>query len=323
MAPPRSEAGCIRDISAADAGRLGIGGIGEADGEVRRGYHPTTMGEPTAPPEPARDQLSLSLDAALPNLPAGLRPMLPRPLAEPFDSADHLFEPSWGGTRALAFCEAADRGGLRLVDPAGDDLAARLPELADLCSRLMARSAVIDGELVVVDANGRADRTALAARLANGSAVSAGLTARSGPIGGASREGAPPSVAYLVFDLLYLDGRPLLGEPLYRRRQALRRTLTPGESVVAVPAIAGEGRALHEAVVAQGIGGVMARQRASPYLPGLRSRLWRFIPADSPRKDPRGDATDASQGSLGLDAAAGGPSPVLALIRRLPLDDET
>jgi len=232
--------------------------------------------------------------------------MLPRPLAEPFDSPDHLFEPSWGGTRALAFCEPADRGQLRLIDADGTDLAGRLPELGDLCSRVMARSALIDGELVVVDANGRADAPALAERLSDGVGRSEG------------RNGARPAVAYLVFDLLYLDGRPLLGEPLYRRRQALRRTLTPGESVVAVPAIAEEGRALHEAVRAQGIGGVMARQRFSPYLPGVRSRLWRFIPATG--AVAKGDG---KQQTLGLENPTGGPGPVLAVIRRLPLDDES
>ncbi len=255
------------------------------------------MGEPTAPTQPARDQLSLSLEAELPRLPASLRPMLARPLLEPFDSPDHLFEPSWAGVRALAFCDAADRGALRLLDSEGTDLASRLPELADLCSRLMATSAVVDGELVVVDAAGRADAPGLATRLA----------------------GSPgPSVAYLVFDLLYLDGRPLLGQPLFRRREALRRTLTPGESVVAVPAIATEGRALHDAVVAQGIAGVMARQRTGPYLPGIRSRLWRFIPATS-----AGQLTPfPDQQILGLAPASGSSGPVLALIRRLPLDED-
>ena len=46
-----------------------------------------------------------------------------------------------------------------------------------------------------------------------------------------------------------------------------------------MPAIATEGIALFEAVVAQGVAGILARQRQSPYLPGVRSRLWRFIAA--------------------------------------------
>jgi bifunctional non-homologous end joining protein LigD len=257
------------------------------------------------------DQLSLQLESALPLLPHDLRPMLPRPAPEPFDSADHLFEPSWGGERALAFIEAADRGPLRLLDGHGRDLAGLLPELADLPARIQARSAVIDGELVVVDAGGRADPSALGARL----------------------RGEPgPAVAYLVFDLLVLDGRPLLGEPLWRRREALRRSVTPGETVVAVPSIVGEGRALQAAVRAQGIGGVMARVRTSPYLPGVRSRLWRLVTAAPAAPSPAADGTapepSASQASLGLGDASrpGGQmnpaAPVLAVFRRLPFDDE-
>jgi len=264
-----------------------------------------------------RDQLSLRLEpdvATLPNLPATLRPMLPRPLAEPFDSTAHLFEPSWGGLRALAFigpAEIAGSGDVRLLDGEGRDVAPTLSELAGLAVRVDARSAVLDGELVVVDAAGRADPAELARRLAGG-------------------RGRP--VAFLAFDLLHIDGRSLLSAPLDRRREQLRRVLRPGDEVVAVPAIAGEGRALHEAAAAQGIAGVMARQRSSPYLPGVRSRLWRFIAVGGDVES----ATDGDAAATGRAAAGGakptssGPdpdldgetpasAPVVALIRRLPL----
>ena len=264
-------------------------------------YHRATM----------TDQLSLRLEPELPRLPGDLRPMLPRSAPAAFDSAEHLFEPSWGGERVLAFIEPADRAHLRLLDGHGRDLADLIPELADLPARILARSAVVDGELVVVDQTGRADPEGLGARL---------------------RGEAGPPVAYLVFDLLALDGRPILREPLFRRRQLLRRTLTPGESVVAVPAILGEGIALHTAVRAQGIGAVLARVRASPYLPGVRSRLWRLVeaaPIETSGADHAGVAA-GGQASLGLAAdgtglrAEGGPAtaPVLALIRRLPFDEE-
>ena len=252
-----------------------------------------------------RDQLSLRLEPdipTLPNLPATLKPMLARPLAEPFDSTDHLFEPSWGGLRAIAFigpADAAGTGDVRLIDSNGRDLAAALPELAGLAVRVNARSAVLDGELVVVAANGLADGDELDRRLSG-------------------KSGRP--VAFLAFDLLHVDGRSLLSAPLVRRRQQLRRVLRPGDEVVAVPAIAAEGRALYEAAAAQGIAGIMARQRSSPYLPGVRSRLWRFIaaPGGVPGDDepPPTDATD--EDPAGPDA---GPAsaPVVALIRRLPL----
>jgi bifunctional non-homologous end joining protein LigD len=251
-----------------------------------------------------RDQLSLRLEpeiAPLPNLPDGLRPMLARPIPEPFDSPIHLFEPSWGGLRALAFvgpAEVAGRGDVRIVDGEGRDVGSALPELAGMAVRLDARSAVLDGELVAVDTAGRADAEELVRRIAGG-------------------RGRP--VAYLAFDLLHLDGRSLLSTPLHRRRDLLRRVLHPGDEVLAVPAIAAEGRALHEASAAQGIAGVMARQRTSPYLAGVRSRLWRFIPAapaapgDPIPIDSRSADRDADE--LETTAAA----PVVALIRRLPL----
>jgi bifunctional non-homologous end joining protein LigD len=249
------------------------------------------------------DQLSLRLEPDRPVLPGlpEIRPMLSRPLPDAFDSSDHLFEPWWGGLRALVYIGPAElpgTGGVRIVDESGGDLTRRLPELAGLAVRVDARSAILDGELVVVDAAGRADAAALDARLE----------------GRAGR-----AVAFLAFDLLHLDGRSLLGQPLFRRHEALRRVLRPGDEVVAVPAIASEGIALWEAAVAQGIAGVLARQRSSPYLAGVRSRLWRFIPAT-------GAGAGAGETETGADAAdiaepASPPAgPVLALIERLPLD---
>ena len=143
-------------------------------------------------------------------------------------------------------------------------------------------------------ASGRADDDGLRARL-NG------------------QPGRP--VALLVFDVVHLDGVWLLRTPLEKRRAQLRRILRPGDEVVVVPAIAGEGRALHDAVSAQGIAGVLARRRTSPYLPGVHSRLWRSILAT-----PAGSAPEPAQAT---DAAveASGTAPVLALFRRLPFDD--
>ncbi|MFL5675636.1 MAG: hypothetical protein ACJ779_11555 [Chloroflexota bacterium] len=244
------------------------------------------------------DQLSLSLEAdGLPDLP-DLRPMLPRALPAPFDSDDHLFEPWWGGERAIVAVGPGDApggGDVVVRDASGRDVTAALPELAGLAVRVAARSAILDGELVVVDAAGRADRAELARRLAG-------------------EAGRP--VAFLAFDLLHVDGRSLLSQPLVRRRETLRRVLRPGDEVVAVPAIATEGIALFEAAAAQGIAGILARQRTSPYLPGIRSRLWRFVAAG-----PGGDTLATADADLETPPTAAA-APVLALISRLPLDEE-
>jgi bifunctional non-homologous end joining protein LigD len=249
------------------------------------------------------DQLALPLDDAadrLPDLP-DLRPMQARPLPDPFDSPDHLFEPWWGGARTLILVgpgATAGSGAIRVIDDGGTDRSSVLPELAGTAVRLAARSAILDGELVVVDEDGRADAEALAERLAG-------------------TPGRP--AAFLAFDLLHLDGRSLLDQPLVRRREALRRILRAGDEVVAVPAIATEGRALFDAIVAQGLAGMMARQRQSPYLPGTRSRLWRFIPARV-GTIPAAELASAPSEPAGSASAT---APVLAMISRLPLDDLT
>ena len=247
------------------------------------------------------DQLSLRLDPAVPNPPATLRPMLDRPLPEAFDSSGHLFEPIWGGVRALAViapAEAAGGGEVTFVTEDGRTLARTPVDLAGLAARVAARSAVLDGELVVVDPDGRVDREELDRRLAG-------------------EPGRP--LAYLAFDLLDLDGTSLLSQPLEKRRVALRRVLRPGDELVAVPAIASEGRALFEAVSAQGLAGIRARQRQSPYLPGVRSRLWRTI-AVAPDRRARREAARAPEEPMAARAGPhAGETPVLALIARLPL----
>lgn len=255
------------------------------------------------------DQLSLRLEAELPRPPAALRPMLARPLPEPFDSAAHLFEPAWGGRRVLAFigpAEHAGAGEVSLIDEDGTPIDPVPPDLAGLASRVEARSAVLDGEIVVVDAHGRLDRPELERRLRG-------------------ERGRP--LAFLAFDLLHVDGRSLLTKPLTQRRQVLRRILHAADEVVAVPAIPGEGRALYEAVAAQGLAGIRARQGASPYLPGVRSRLWRFV--EVPPKGSSRRAGSAAEDGPGVDeptASDASTEPhggtVLAVFRRLPLDLE-
>ena len=254
-----------------------------------------------APSRPARrrpttivsmtDQLSLGLDPALPRA-GGVQPMWPVPRRDPFDSADHLFEPAWGGHRVLAFLEPG--GWIRIVDASGADLASRLPELAGLRELVAARSAVLDGELVAVDGRGRSDDAVLRSRLA----------------GGPGR-----LVTLLAFDLLHQDGAWLLGRPLEARRAMLRRVVADGDAAIVVPVVAGEGRALYAAVAGQGIAGVLARARTSPYLPGVRSRLWRSIAVR------RADAGELD-GLPSEPEPARPAAPVLTVLRRLPLDDD-
>lgn len=239
------------------------------------------------------DQLNLSLTGDVARLPRTLRPMMPKSAEAPFDSVDHVFEPSWGGRRALAFIEPGRpaRPKLRLLDETGRDLAAHLPELAYIADLIDEPPAILDGELVVPDRSGRMDHEALAGRLADGQTT--GL-----------------SPVYLVFDLLWAGGRPIVAQPLVKRRERLAKVVTPSPELVVVPGVVNDGLDLHFAVAQQGLAGVMARHLRSPYLPGRRSDLWRWIP------------TQPGEVPLHLLPDPVAPTrPVLALIQRLPFDD--
>jgi len=210
---------------------------------------------------PRADQLTFELEPRAPRLPTDLRAMLPRSADGPFDDPAWLFEPSWDGLRALAHVED---GHLRLLDARGRDLTPRFPDLLGLIDAVIGAPAVLDGEIVIPDAAGMPDPEALRRRLR--------------PEDGEGGRGQSRSPAtYLVNDLLVHAGRPLLREPLERRRRSLIGALRPAERAVIVPVIAGEGGTLFDAIVAQGLPAMLARRVDSPYLPGMRSDLWRLV----------------------------------------------
>ena len=181
--------------------------------------------------------------------------------AQPFDSPDYSFEVKWDGVRALA---AVAAGRWQLWGRALADYGPRYPEL-DVLRRLPAGT-VVDGELVVAR-GGLPDLQALLRR-----------HQRVGPrrIGQASRQ---TPVGYVLFDLLYHQGRPLLHEPLQRRRGLLAEVLAglqePG--LVFSEGVVGPGRDFFARLVAQGHEGVVAKHLASRYLPGQRSSAWRKV----------------------------------------------
>ncbi|HEX7491444.1 MAG TPA: hypothetical protein VF337_07050 [Candidatus Limnocylindrales bacterium] len=241
------------------------------------------------------DQLSLSLSGDVARLPRSMRPMLAKPADAAFDSDEHMFEPRWGGRRVLAFIEPDRSGGsprLRLIDDNGRDLAAQLPELAILADLVGDLPAILDGEIVMPDKAGRMDEESLVARLADG------VKGDSTPV-------------YLAFDLLWAAGRPIIAQPLLRRRERLAKIVRPTAELVILPGVVRDGLDLYFAVAQQGLRGVMARHLRSPYLPGRRSELWRWV-ASRPGEMPLHAVPDL---------VAEPPSrPILALIQRLPLD---
>jgi ATP-dependent DNA ligase len=248
------------------------------------------------------DQLTLQLDTAAPHLPSDLRPMLPRAAEQPFDDADWLFEPSWDGLRALARVE---RGRVRLSDPRGRDVTDRFPELLGLVDAVAGAPAILDGEIVVPGADGTPDPSALERRLR----ATAGVR---------RARAAHGTAVYLTDDLLFYEGRSLLREPLARRRRALESALGTWRGAVLVPAVAAEGRSLFDAVAALGLPAVLARRRDSPYLPGVRSDLWRLVRVARRFETVAGGWAPRPDGSVGLllgawERAPDGPERLVAV----------
>jgi bifunctional non-homologous end joining protein LigD len=194
-------------------------------------------------------------------MPEHVVPVVPVPGPLPADDARHAFEIQWDGRRAIAFCEP---GRLRLQDGDGGDIGELFPELRRLTRQIGARSAVLDGELVVLDADGRPDPERLERRARPGTDSTYRRRARDIP------------VVYEIYDLLYLDGRSLAALPWRERRERLQSLELAGEHWTVSRHHEGDGAALLEAARANGLPGIVAKPLDSIYEPGAG---WIAIPA--------------------------------------------
>src|SRR6266404_6614837 len=136
-------------------------------------------------------------------MPTEIHPTLATTVDEPFDSPDWLFEIKWDGYRAVAFIE---NGKVRLVSRNQNELTARYPELKDLAKSVKAKTAILDGEVVALDEQGRASFSLMQQRTGF----------RPGGRKAAAKADVP--VLYYAFDLLYLDGHDLRRIPLEERK---------------------------------------------------------------------------------------------------------
>ncbi|MCW2977365.1 MAG: ligase, partial [Actinomycetia bacterium] len=162
--------------------------------------------------------------------------------------ADWRYEIKWDGYRALGYVRA---GTARLVSRNDNDLTARFPNVAKALAKA-ARSpyCVVDGEVCALDEEGR-------------------------PSFSAMQQGKPDTpIVYAVFDVLEIDGVPVLDLPLAERRERLEALLDPRQKSIQISALFDDGEALYAAALERGLEGVMAKRPQSPYLEGKRSRDW-------------------------------------------------
>jgi bifunctional non-homologous end joining protein LigD len=211
-----------------------------AEGSVARGDVWQSNGRPA---ERARKKLKLR----------NIKPMLATAVTAPFDRAGWLFEIKWDGYRAIA---EIDHGEVGLYSRNRISYEDRFAPIVNALARLP-HEAVLDGEVVVLDEQGRAQFELLQKYQQSG-------------------RGA---LVYYVFDLLHLDGADLRREPLRRRKERLASLLRGSTLLRISDHIEEHGKAFFHAVTERGVEGMVAKKADSPYREGVRSTDWLKIKA--------------------------------------------
>jgi bifunctional non-homologous end joining protein LigD len=158
------------------------------------------------------------------------------------------FEVKWDGYRAIA-TEAG--GEVTLTSRNGNDLTVRFQNVArEIPKAVKTTDCVLDGEVCALDEAGRSSFSEM-------------------------QQGKPGTpIVYYVFDLLELEGEPLIDLPLVERRRRLEQLLDKRNKTVRLSESFDDGRALYGAAKEQRLEGIMAKRLDSRYLPGRRTRDW-------------------------------------------------
>lgn len=187
-------------------------------------------------------------------------PMLAYPSEElPRDESDWAFEFKWDGVRALVYIES---GSLTVLSRGGRDVTVAYPELGAMVAALHGREVVLDGEIVTLDERGRPSFAILQTRMHVANAAKARRLALEQP------------VAFVAFDVLYVDGAARIETPYRQRRGLLESLGLSGPNWHVPPSFEKDGAELMRASREQGLEGVVCKRLDSRYLPGSRSRAW-------------------------------------------------
>jgi bifunctional non-homologous end joining protein LigD len=192
-------------------------------------------------------------------MPHYIRPALATLTEKAFSDPGWLFEIKWDGVRTLT---AVRDGKVQMWSRSEREITREYPELSDIAKNVNAREAWLDGEIVVLDSEGRSDFQKLQLRF--------GVQKPSPKL----IEQAP--VVYYVFDLLYLDGHDLRNVPLLKRKQLLREILVDDARVRYSDHVLENGEGLFQAATDRNLEGIVAKKASSPY-PSGRSLNWMKI----------------------------------------------
>jgi bifunctional non-homologous end joining protein LigD len=198
-------------------------------------------------------------DPAAQEMPEFVQPMLARLSTLPVDESEWAFEVKWDGVRAITHSQP---GRISSISRNGNDVTAAYPELRALNRALSSHEAILDGEIVAFDEQGRPSFQALQPRMHLRGQAAVRRLAQTQP------------VTYVLFDLLWLDGHSLMELPYTERRARLQALKLEGEHWRAPEHRPGGGTAFLEASKEQGLEGIVAKRLDSPYTPGGRGGSW-------------------------------------------------
>jgi bifunctional non-homologous end joining protein LigD len=186
-------------------------------------------------------------------MPKTLEPMKAQLVDEPFDNDRWLFEIKWDGIRLVSFI---DNGDVTIQTRTGRTVDAQYPELQAISRLVSAKQAVLDGEIVVLDDEGHPSFQLLQ-----------------------NRGTDPRPLHYMVFDIIYFDGKRLFKVALEDRKRLLRNIVRDADILKYSEHVLGQGKAFFKAAQEKRLEGIVAKLRESPYQPGVRSNAWLKIKA--------------------------------------------
>ncbi len=175
-------------------------------------------------------------------------PMLATLAADVPRGAGWEFEVKWDGYRAIA---TVSQGETTLTSRNGNDLTTRFAHVAkEIAKAVKTPDCVLDGEVCALDDTGRSSFSAMQQ----------------------GKSGTP--LVFYVFDLLELEGEPLVDLPLVERRKRLTELLDKRNRTVRLSEAFDDGNALLQAATEQRLEGIMAKRLDSRYVQGRRTRDW-------------------------------------------------
>ncbi len=184
-------------------------------------------------------------------MPAFVEPMKAKPSTDLPESENWMYELKFDGYRCLG---AKAGKSVKLWSRAGNDFTLRFPAVAEALASLKVKSALVDGELVVPDEEGRPSFQLI------------------------QNVDASTPVRAILFDLLEVDGQDLREQPLMARRKRLAALLPKnGTTLFFSTELTGDPKQLLAEVAERGLEGLIAKRRDSVYEAGRRSGAWRKI----------------------------------------------